>query len=119
MAPIALKYVGRGATPRAVGTLDLMSGAFIGLWRLVQQPAAPAPSISGLNARLEPELAALLPKLGRTIEPLDCLQAVLQLCQETERLHAPLAELGVAIPSRMPAQVARLARLAEDALASR
>ena len=118
MAPIALKYIGRGATQRAVRTLDRMSSAFVSLWRLVQQPTAPAPSITGLNQRLEPELAALLPKLGRTIEPWDCLQAVLQLCQETERLHAPLAALGVAIPSRMPAQVARLAKLTEAALQS-
>jgi predicted nucleotidyltransferase len=116
MAPIVLKYVGRGATRRAVGLLGLMSDAFVILWRLLHELDTPEPTATGLNRRLEPELAALLPNLGRTIEPLDCLQAVLQLCQETERLHQPLLVLGVAIPERMPAQVARLAQLAEEAL---
>jgi len=104
MAPIAVKYIARGQTSRAVGQVGLVSNAFIVLWRLVYTGHATG---NGLNQPLEPELELVLPRFQSQVDASDCLTVLLQLCAATEQLHPQLAALGVAIPAEMPAQLTR------------
>jgi hypothetical protein len=105
MAPIAVKYIARGDTSRAVGQIGLVRNAFIALWRLVETGCG---TVNGLNQPLRPELKRILPFFGPTIDPKACLAALRQLCDRSVELHPRLAALGVAIPEDMPAQLARL-----------
>lgn len=113
MAPIAVKYAGRAETRRAVHQIDLLTTAFISLWRLIHQPEGPDPHLPTTNRELEAELDALLPRLGATIDPAAALAVIDALCAEVERLHPNLAMFGVSIPSDVPRAVARLRILAE------
>jgi predicted nucleotidyltransferase len=106
MAPIAIKYVARGQTRRAVGMIGLVTDAYIALWRLVEMGYS---TPGGLNQPLEPDLDALLPRLDSAIDSQTCLAVIRQLCDRLVELHPHLAEVGVVIPHEMPAQLARLA----------
>ena len=119
MAPIAVKYIGRAQSRRAVGQLGLLTGALLSLWRLLADANEPDPGLVAMNRALEPELAQRLPTLGERIDPLECLAVLRAQCAEVEQLHAALQALDVAIPSEMPVQVSRLALLAEAVLRSR
>jgi len=105
MAHIAVKYIARGDTRRAVGQMGLVRDAFVDLWRMLETDRVP---VNGQNAPIEPALRQLLPPLGPTIDPPACLAALEQLCRQTQHLHPRLSALGVVIPDEMPAQVARL-----------
>jgi predicted nucleotidyltransferase len=106
MAPIAVKYIARGDTSRAVSQIGLVRNAFIALWRLVESGSG---TVNGMNQPLEPELKRLLPGFGSTIDPMACLAALRQLCDLTIELHPRLAAMGVSIPDGMPDQLAQLA----------
>ncbi|MBV9359378.1 MAG: hypothetical protein JO023_28030, partial [Chloroflexi bacterium] len=106
MAPIAIKYIARGHTDRAVRQVGLVREAFVDVWRLLETGQ---PTMGSLNRPLEPELRRILPRFGRTIDPPSCLDALLRLCALTVGLHPRLAVRGVVIPERMPEQVTRLA----------
>jgi predicted nucleotidyltransferase len=116
MAPIAIKYVGRGESRRASSQIDLLTGAFIHLWRLVEMPDGPNPAAEAQNRGTEPELDAMLPRLGWEIDPLRALHVIRALCAEAERLHPALEAMGVAIPTEMPEQTAAMADLAASVL---
>lgn len=64
MAPIAVEYIARGETSRAVGQIDLVRTAFIALWRLVETGCG---TVNGLNQPLEPELKRILPFSARPL----------------------------------------------------
>jgi len=113
MAPIAVKYTGRGDSRHASDQIDLLTRSFITLWRLVECPDGPDPQADNTNRILEPELEECLPHLGWTIDPPRALDVIRELCAEVERLHPRLTTLGVPIPSDMPQQVAGLIALAE------
>lgn len=113
MAPIAVKYAGRGDSRHASAQIDLLTRSFITLWRLVGRPDGPDPQANNTNRVLEPELAECLPCLGWTIDPSRALDVIRELCAQVERLHARLTTLGVPIPSDMPQQVVGLIALAE------
>lgn len=117
MAPIAVKYAARGDSRRASSQIDLLTGAFIPLWRLVERPDEPDPQADNTNRALEPELAACLPRLGWTIDPGRALHVIRELCAQVERLHPALTELGVPIPTDMPQQTAGLITIAEREIA--
>ncbi len=106
MAPIAVKYVARAHTDRAVRQVDLVRDAFVDVWRRLETGQ---PTLGSLNRPLEPELRRVLPRFGPTIDPATCLDVLLRLCELTVGLHTRLAAAGVRIPERMPEQVARLA----------
>jgi predicted nucleotidyltransferase len=116
MAPIAIKYIGRAQTRRAVGQIGLLSDALLSVLRLLADSDSPTPGISGANRALEPEFAGRLPRLAANIDPVVCLAVVRAHCAEVERLHPALRALGVPIPEDMPAQVANLAAMAEETL---
>jgi predicted nucleotidyltransferase len=116
MAPIAVKYAGRGQTYRAVSQIALLSQAYIALWRLLHDPASPEPLLHWTNRLLEPELDAALPQLGPEIDPMSALVVVERLCAAVEQLHPGLEACNVAVPAAMPGQAGRLAALAHDIL---
>ena len=118
MAPIAIKYAGRGETRRVGRQIELMTNAYISLWRLLREPVGPEPYLPRANRPLEPELDASLPVLGEQIDPRGALLVIRGLCGEVERLHPALAALGVTAPLEVPEEVARLAVIAEAAIRS-
>ncbi len=118
MAPIAVKFVGRGDSRRASSQIDLLTGAFIQLWRLVELPDGPDPTAPFQNRATEPELDAVLPRLEWEITPAAALDVIRTLCSEVERLHPSLEGLGVLPPRELAREVAALARLAESAIRS-
>lgn len=112
MAPIAIKYCGRGEP--AAGLIDHMTRAFIALWRLVTEPDGPNPILPSTNRVIEPELDALIPRLGLTIDPLRTLGVIEDLCQKVQDLHPALHEIGAVIAPEISAEVAGLKGVAED-----
>ncbi|MGH2600074.1 MAG: hypothetical protein ACRDJ9_11905 [Dehalococcoidia bacterium] len=113
MAPIAVKFAGRGEARRIGRQIELMTNAYISLWRLLHQPDGPEPYLPYLNRPLEPELDTHLPMLGERIDSLEALSVIRTLCAAAERLHPALATLGVPIPDDVPGEVSNLATLAE------
>lgn len=116
MAPIAIKLCGRGDTRRAANQIELLTTAFIALWRLVSEPHGPNPILPSTNRVIEPELDSCIPRVGATMSPRSALSTVAELCQSVERLHPRLEGLGVTIPRDMPAEVAALRRVADEAI---
>lgn len=113
MAPIAVKYAARGESRRASSQIDLLTGAFIRLWRLVELPQGPDPAAAGQNRATEPDLDAILPRLEWEITPSHALKVIRALCAEVERLHPALEKMGVSIPLEMPGETTAMADLAE------
>lgn len=108
MAPIALKYIGRGRTNRAVRMVDLLAGTYARLWRLVHDPARrDAGDASWLHPERDAALIVVLPRFGATIDPPAVLNAVNHLIGEVHRLHPAIARLGVAIPEEAVAEIER------------
>lgn len=118
MAPIAVKYAGRGETRSAASQVDLLTQSLIALRRLVEQPEGPRPWNPTSNRPLEASIDARLPKLGRTIDPSGALDVFDGLVDQVESLHSTLDSLGAAIPTEMPAQVRRLSSVAATEIAS-
>jgi predicted nucleotidyltransferase len=116
MAPIAVKYAGRGETHQVASQIDLLAGAYISLWRLLVEPDGFDPHHTSLNRPLGPELTARLPRLGWTIDPPAALAVIGALCKEVEQFHPALAARGVSIPSAMPGEVAALSAIAETVI---
>jgi predicted nucleotidyltransferase len=116
MAPIAVKYIARGHTSRALGIVGLVREAFMAVWRLVYTGHG---SVNSLNQPLEPELARILPRFESQIDPAECLAVLLALCAATQQLHPRLAALGVEVPEEMPAQLARLVAQLPDSARGR
>jgi len=110
MAPIAVKYAGRGESRQAASQTDLLTQSAIALWRLVEQPSGPNPWNPVTNRPIDPELDAILPRLGWMIDPEKALGVIAALCELVERLHPAL---GVDAPAGMPGEVATLMTLAE------
>jgi predicted nucleotidyltransferase len=117
MAPIAVKYAGRGESRRASSQIDLLTDAFIELWRLVMLPDGPDPSASFQNRATEPDRDAILPRLEWEITPFSALEVIRALCREVERLHPALAELGVAVPDELARETVAMTGLAESVIA--
>jgi predicted nucleotidyltransferase len=112
MAPIAVKYAGRGESQQAASQIYLMTGSLVSLWRLVVQPEGLDPHRASLNRPLGADLAARLPRLGWTIDPPAALEVIGAVCREVELLHPALAALGVSIPTAMPGETASLVDIA-------
>lgn len=113
LAPIAVKYAARGETRSAASQNDLLTTAYIALWRLVTYPDGPDPWQPSTNRALEDELDALIPRAGVRIDPLSALEVTRALCVAVEQLHEQLAALGVPIPHALPAELATFSELAE------
>jgi predicted nucleotidyltransferase len=108
MTPVALKYIGRGRTDRALTMIDLLSGTFVRLWRLVHDPARrDAGGMHWLHPERDASLIAIMPRFGATIDPPAMLDAVSRLMEAIRDLHPEIERLGVAIPGGAVAEIER------------
>ena len=111
MAPIAIKYAGRGWTSRAVMQADLLAQAYAGLWRAVHGVPRAKEEVQQ-NRAMERALGELLPRLGTIIDPSEVLRVVAQFCVEVRALEPRLRTLGAAIDPSLPAAVEHLSAIA-------
>ena len=111
MYPIALKYVGRGATHRALSQYELLCGAFIDVWRAVHMPRRLGQAGQHwLSPTADEALIRTLPRLDETIDAAAMLHALGALADCMTDLHPAVAQLGVAIPDAGVEAVRRLER---------
>lgn len=116
-ALIALKEIGRGYITGAASTIQWMSESFDLLWRLLYCQDEHYPELLERRHRpAHPELEALIPRLGTTIDPQSALAVVQHLCSRTERIHPTLREWGVPVSDEMLAEVVMLSALTENVI---
>ena len=113
MAPIAIKYAGRGHTRLAVKHTGLLRDAYISLWRVVHRPDLLQNQGYDQNRLIEDELNAQMPRFAATIDPAAALENIRAFCIQVEQLHSALREIGVTIPEAMVGEVAALAEQAK------
>ena len=113
MAPIAVKYGGRGHTRLAVAQCALLEQAFVNMWRAVNHPAGLNDEFHQ-NRLIEPALDELLPRFGSDIDAPATLTVVSLFCVRAESLHPALQAIGVTVPEKMATQVTRMLRVAMD-----
>lgn len=108
---IALKYVGRRNTARAVSQFELLCGAFIDVWRVVHMPRRLGQAGQHwLSPTADEALIRTLPRLDETIDAAAMLRALGALADCMTDLHPAFAQLGVAIPDAGVEAVRRLER---------
>ncbi|MDQ6876832.1 MAG: aminoglycoside 6-adenylyltransferase [Candidatus Dormibacteraeota bacterium] len=113
MALVAVKCAARRNSAHAAGMIGLMTGAFDVLWRLVNQPGERHPeALARRHRRPNPALTEVTPQLGEVIDPAAALQVIGDLCSQTALLHPALEDMGVPVPSLMPAEMETLIRRA-------
>jgi hypothetical protein len=117
MAPIAVKFAGRGDTRRAIAQTTLLSRALICLWRLLEQPDGPSPWQPETNRPLEDDLDRRLPKPGPVLTPRSVLALTRLLCQQAETLQESLVAFGAYVDQRIIADTERLAAIAAAEIA--
>lgn len=113
MAPLAVKFAGRGHTRLAVKQVDYLQDCYIGLWQALWYPELLQRDAYHQNRPLEAELSARLPRFAPVIDPLAALEVICALCREVESLHPALAELGATVDEGVAREVAALAEVAE------
>jgi hypothetical protein len=118
MAPIAVKYAGRGWSSQAVQQVALLRRAYMRLWRLVDSPPVRGPDAYDQNRPPEPELLASIPDFAGTIDPPECLRVIATFCEAVSELHPGLESRGFAVPLRMPAEVVHLIAIAQTETAT-
>lgn len=114
MAPIAVKYAGRGWTEQAVKQIGLLSHAFVPLWRWAQGPPFTGDDRYDQNHVPEPALRAAWPVLDAQIDAISTIEAIREYVDAVERLHQSLFVIGVTTPDAMPAQVRKLIDTARE-----
>jgi hypothetical protein len=112
MAPIALKYAGRGHTRLAITQSALLERAYVALWNAVHEPQRLYDKYHQ-NRKMQSELDATFPRFGPNIDGAAAVAVIRSFCDLVEALHPALAAAGVAVPERMPAEVRRLSQIAE------
>jgi predicted nucleotidyltransferase len=113
MAPIAIKFVGRGHTRLAVDQVALLRDAYRALWRALWRPELLQKDAYHQNRPLEVEMDKQSLRFGPSIDPLAALAVIRSYCQEVEQLHPALAELGACVNEDVVQEVAALAEIAE------
>ena len=116
MAPIAVKYAGRGATARLVGMIDLLHSAYLDLWNLLHGDPMSLLPVNVTNAPLDPALAARMPVLDTVITPGSGLDVVMRMIQDVASWHPDCAARGVLVPDAMPETVGALAAIARSTM---
>lgn len=99
MTPIALKYIARGHTQRAITQYDLISGAFVAIWRLLNDPdRRDSSGPHWLHPIHDAALIRILPDFGVEIEPSTIHTALLRLMSEMLAMRAQIASAGAVAP---------------------
>jgi hypothetical protein len=112
MAPIAIKYAGRGWTRQGARQTDLLTRALICLKRLLSISDGPDPWLEWMNRPLEPEIRLSLPALGEVITPPKLLDMIKEQCSLMSDMHEQLSRLGVDVHPAMLTETERLMELA-------
>jgi hypothetical protein len=108
MMPIALKYVARGNSHRAVTQIDLLYGAFVGVYRLLHDPARrEAGGVHWLHPDRDVALIGRIPRFSEVIDPPALLVVLTRLMDEMCQLHPELAQAGVSIAPEAIAEIER------------
>jgi hypothetical protein len=113
MAPIAVKFVGRGHTRLAVKQVDLLQRSLIAVWHALKRPELLQKDAYHQNRPLDAELDVYLPRFGPEIGPLAALDVIRAYCDAMAALSPALAELGVRVEDGVMREVAALAEVAE------
>lgn len=113
MAPIGIKFAGRGYTRKAVNQVSMLRDSYCLLWRALWRPELLQKDAYHQNRPLETELDARMPRHAPIIDPLGALAVIRAFCQEVEQLHPALAVLGVCVHEDVVKETYALADLAE------
>jgi predicted nucleotidyltransferase len=117
MAPIAVKYAGRGHTRLGVIQCELLERAYQRLWELPNAPASLGDEFHQ-NRRPPDQADAAMPRFGPAITSSEVLRVAEECCSLVGSLHPELALRGVPIPSAMPQAVDALIAVARLAVES-
>lgn len=99
MCPIAIKYIGRGSTARAVTQIDLLANTFVELWRLVHDlNRVGAGGANWLHPERDAGLIQRLPRAGAVIDTASARSVLRGLMNEVVRLDEDIARMGVSSP---------------------
>jgi hypothetical protein len=112
MAPIAVKYAGRGRMRRAVQQEALLAAAWQRLWELAHRRVLRTQDAYDQNRPPSPRALAAIRSFDSVITGEDVVRVIGEYCDAMEPLHPGLACLGVDVPIRMPAEVRRLIEIA-------
>ena len=112
MTPIAVKYVGRGATTDAVDQIELLARAITDVWRLLRGSA----NLFSLNPLFEPELAAILPTMDPVIDPSLCLGEIVRSMSAMSGLRPELDAAGVRWPTTLVSHVEAIVAVARSVI---
>ncbi len=108
MTPIALKYVARGTTHRAVTQCDLMAGAVARIWRVLHAPdRRDAGGTHWLHPGADADLITTLPRFGSTIDPQAALEIITRLIEAMRHLQPELAWAGASVSEAAIREVER------------
>jgi predicted nucleotidyltransferase len=113
MAPIGIKFAGRGYTRKAVTQVTMLQEAYSILWRALWRPELLQKDTHHQNRPMEAELDARMPRHAPIIDPGGALAVILAFCHEVEQLHPALAELGVYVHEDVVKETYALAEVAE------
>jgi hypothetical protein len=113
MAPIGIKFAGRGYTRKATNQVSMLRDSYCRLWRALWRPELLQKDAYHQNRPLEAELDARMPRHGPIIDPLEALTVIRAFCHEVEQLHPALAELGVCVHPDAVKETYALADFAE------
>jgi predicted nucleotidyltransferase len=114
MAPIAIKYAGRGHTRLAVNQVQYLERSLVKVWYALWQPELAQKEAYHQNRPLDPELEARLPRFGTIIDPLSALNVIRAYCDELASWRPALAEIDVHLNESIVREVAALADVAES-----
>lgn len=112
MAPIAVKYAGRGWTSRAVLQIELLRQAYEVLWNAVHGSVR-AEDAYHQNRSTEPAFDESVPRPGPTVDPASALLVIESFCAAAAGLQPALDALGSRVSPALPIEVGRLCRLAQ------
>jgi hypothetical protein len=115
MAPIAIKFVGRGHTRLAAKQVDLLHRAFVSIWHALYRPELLEKDTYHQNRPLEAGLDACLPRFEPVIDPLAALKVIRAFCDEVVTWHPALTEIDMRVNERAVRETYALAEIAEAA----
>ena len=114
MAPIALKYAGRGHTRNVVNMAGLMAPAYHRLWRALHAPDQLGRTVHHENAPDEADFEPYTIRFPATITLAGALDVVEQVIAAVAGFHADLEARGHSVPHGMVDQVRSLMMITRD-----
>lgn len=113
MAPIAIKYAGRGHTRLAVMQVNYLHNSYVKVWYACWRPELAQKEAYHQNRRIDATLERRLPRFRPDIDPLGALQVIRAYCDEMAALLPAASEFGVHLNDGVIREVDALAEIAE------